>query len=136
MKIGLVSTELGISASTIRYYERIGLTAPPPRVAGRREYDHKLVLELKFIRLAQLAGFSIKEIRAMSSSEDTESGSNPWQPFADEKLVAVRKKIKSLQNMERMLSTLKGCDCGSLALCAETESATSMLCCSLNTRLK
>ncbi len=39
LSIGEVSHLSGVSTSALRYYERIGLVPPPPRVAGRRDYD-------------------------------------------------------------------------------------------------
>lgn len=128
MKIGTVAIELGIPASTIRYYERIGLTAPPARVAGQREYDQRSILELKFVRLAQTAGFSIKEIRALSTAQHADKSSNPWQPFVEKKLDVIREKINGLHKMESILSTLQSCECSSLSKCTETASASHGLC--------
>jgi DNA-binding transcriptional MerR regulator len=73
--IGDVAERTGVSAPTIRYYESIGLLAPPPRSAtGYRRYTVSTVEELKFIKKAQGLGFSldeISEILKLSRAGDT-----------------------------------------------------------------
>ncbi|MGH9693150.1 MAG: MerR family transcriptional regulator, partial [Bryobacteraceae bacterium] len=63
--IGNLSGETGVNIETIRYYERIGLMAKPPRSeGGRRLYDEPASRRLNFIRRSRELGFSIEEIRA------------------------------------------------------------------------
>ena len=65
MLIGQVSKLLSIPISTIRYYERVGLLEPPARVSGRRHFSGNAITFLKFIRLAQSAGFTISEMKKL-----------------------------------------------------------------------
>jgi hypothetical protein len=51
LAIGELAAQAGMSTSRLRYYERRGLIAPPPREAGRRRY-HPTVLR----RLRELTG--------------------------------------------------------------------------------
>lgn len=57
-RIGDVVRELGLSADTLRYYEKIGLL---PRVArdpsGLRRYESRDLSRLRFIQRAQKMGF-------------------------------------------------------------------------------
>jgi hypothetical protein len=39
----LVERRTGKAASTIRYYEEIGLISPPERISGRRRYPTEIV---------------------------------------------------------------------------------------------
>ena len=51
MKIGELAKRSGLSAHTIRYYERIGLLSKPPRTeGGHRLYNKEQIKRLVFIR--------------------------------------------------------------------------------------
>lgn len=57
MLIGALSTETGIAASTIRYYEKLGILPQPTRVSGQRRYGHEAkeyLLVLKLHRRASI----------------------------------------------------------------------------------
>ncbi|SDO78111.1 DNA-binding transcriptional regulator, MerR family [Streptococcus equinus] len=63
MNIKKVSEQTGISADTIRYYERIGLL---PRVkrnkSGIRDFSEKDIAALEFIRCFRSAGMSVESL--------------------------------------------------------------------------
>ena len=120
MKIGDVAAELGIPASTIRYYEKVGLIEPQQRVSGRRAIDDKAVSTLRFVQLAQAAGFSIAEMRALqdSHSADPHAG-RMWRTLAGEQQTAIRDQISALKQMERLLTEMLKCECASLEACVE-----------------
>lgn len=66
MKIGELASQTGLTISRIRYYERIGLLKSVHRMPnGYRAYTPELVLVLKLISAAQMAGFTLDEIRAL-----------------------------------------------------------------------
>jgi DNA-binding transcriptional MerR regulator len=52
MTIGELAAESGLPASTIRYWERIGVLPKPPRVSGQRRYTGNAVQRLAVLRLA------------------------------------------------------------------------------------
>ena len=120
MKIGDVARELGIPASTIRYYEKVGLIEPQQRVSGQRAIDDKAVSTLRFVQLAQAAGFSIAEMRTLQDgySADPHAG-RMWRTLAGEKQTAVRDQISALRQMDRLLSEMLKCECASLEACVE-----------------
>jgi DNA-binding transcriptional MerR regulator len=51
-----------VPASTLRYYEDIGLIAPIGRRGLRRQYDARVLERLALIALGRAAGFSLDEI--------------------------------------------------------------------------
>ena len=64
--IGELAAETGVKIPTIRYYEGIGLIAPPPRSEGnQRRYDDAALRTLKFIAHARAMGFPMPELKAM-----------------------------------------------------------------------
>lgn len=65
-----------MSATAIRYYEEIGVLAPPARTpAGYRHYDDDAVERLAFVRAAQAVGLTLGEIRGVVALRD--SGHTP-----------------------------------------------------------
>ena len=61
MKISKVSETTGISADTLRYYERIGLLPPVTRTeSGIRDYDESDLKRVEFIKCMRSAGLSIE----------------------------------------------------------------------------
>ena len=66
MRIGQVARESGLSATTIRYYEDIGLVPAPARAPnGYRDYEVEAVERLRFIRDAQESGLTLEEIASI-----------------------------------------------------------------------
>src|SRR5690242_14051643 len=65
LTIGEVAALAGVQASTLRYYERIGILPRPPRVSGQRRYSREILALLAVIQLAKEADFSLPEIQAL-----------------------------------------------------------------------
>jgi DNA-binding transcriptional MerR regulator len=62
----------GISADTIRYYERIGVLPKPPRsAAGYRRYSDASVARIAFVRNAARFGFPLKELAGFLRARET-----------------------------------------------------------------
>lgn len=66
MNIGQLAEQTGVSADTLRYYEREGLIDPPARAAnGYRSYQEVDAQRVRFVRSAQALGFTLAEIRGI-----------------------------------------------------------------------
>ncbi|MEK8029497.1 heavy metal-responsive transcriptional regulator [Ideonella sp. DXS29W] len=64
MNIGALARLTGVSADTLRYYEREQLLAPAGRAPnGYRVYSEVDAQRVRFVRSAQALGFSLAEIR-------------------------------------------------------------------------
>lgn len=64
MTISEVSAKYGVSADTLRYYERIGLLPPVPRSEGGiRNYGEKECGWVEFIKCMRSAGLSIEALK-------------------------------------------------------------------------
>jgi len=63
MKIGDIAERTGLTAHTIRYYERIGLLPFAPRdSAGQRIYDASILTWIEFLGRLKTTGMSIQEM--------------------------------------------------------------------------
>src|SRR5712664_4220447 len=63
---GRLTQEVGINLETVRFYERKGLLAKPPRsTSGYRLFPADTARRLRFIKRAQELGFSLSEIREL-----------------------------------------------------------------------
>ena len=63
MKIAEVSKRYGISADTLRYYERIGILQGIPRNAsGIRDYNEANCKTVEFVKCMRDAGMSIEAL--------------------------------------------------------------------------
>ena len=121
MKIGDVSEQLNIPASTIRYYERIGLLEQQQRVSGKRIFDKQALNSLKFVQLAQNAGFTIVEMRSLlNSAAHSPPSSDHWRQIAKAKRQELQLKIEQSKKMDIVLSKIMNCKCSTLNKCVDS----------------
>lgn len=120
LSISEVARQIGIKASTIRYYEEIGLLLPPERVGGQRRYDHSVLRRLAVIQRARQTGFSLDEIRRLlfGFRGDTPP-SVRWQKMAGQKLAELESLADDIKTMQRLLKKLQSCQCAALDECGE-----------------
>ena len=113
MTIGQVATEAEVHVETIRYYQRLGLVAEPPRpLGGIRHYDTGTVARLRFIKRAQQLGFALDEVRNLLALEDGQS-CRETRNLAEKKLVVIEARVADLQRMRKLLKALIAeCDAG------------------------
>jgi DNA-binding transcriptional MerR regulator len=63
MKIGELAKRSGLSAHTIRYYERIGLLPYADRnQSGQRDYDASILIWIEFLDRLKTTGMPIREM--------------------------------------------------------------------------
>jgi MerR family mercuric resistance operon transcriptional regulator len=98
--------ETGIE--TIRFYEREGLIAAPPRRAsGYRQYPIDALARLRFIRRAKALGFSLKDIRDLLELRVARGSTcADVRRRAETKIEDVRARINALKEMEKALKKL------------------------------
>ena len=74
LTIGELARRTARRASSIRYYEAIGLLPEPVRISGRRRYTEEAVRTLTVVDTAQRAGLSLDEIRTLLAAEPGDAG--------------------------------------------------------------
>ena len=117
---GKLAKATGTTIETIRFYEKIGLLAPPERTAGNyRAYGQDDVDRLSFVRRARDLGFSLDQVRTLLDLADDRSRSCcAVDEIARTQLKAVEEKIADLLALKRELSNLiEQCDQGTIADC-------------------
>jgi len=106
--IGQLARLSGAGVETIRYYEREGLIAEPPRRAsGYRQYPDETLARLRFIRHAKALGFSLKDIKELLDLRVAPGTTcADIRKRAEAKIGEVRAKLDLLRQMERALVKL------------------------------
>lgn len=118
MSIGEVAQKAGLEASTLRYYERIGILPLAKRVSGRRRYTPEALEWLAVIHVAKEAGFTLSEVKTLLSGfSEQEPPSARWHALARQKLPEVEALIERAQGMKRLLEEGLECDCLRLDEC-------------------
>lgn len=112
LTIGQVAKRADVNIETIRYYERRGLIPKPRRRdSGYREYSDEITRRILFIKRAKDLGFSLKEIDELLSLKiSPQTTCSDVKNKAEEKMMDIEIKIKTLHRMKKALSILsKAC---------------------------
>lgn len=106
-RIGEVTASLGLSADTLRYYERIGLLPRVSRRAGSRVYSDVDLSRLRFIRRAQQMNFTLAEIAALLRMRAAPQRARPAvRRLTQKKLAEVERRLQDLNVLRRELKLL------------------------------
>jgi len=108
LTIGKLANQGGVKVQTIRYYERRGLLPRPARtLTGYRTYSNETVRRLRFIKQAQMLGFSLREIAELLSLRmHPATTCGDIRRRARDKIATVDQKIEELHRIKNALSKL------------------------------
>lgn len=109
-RIGQLARAAGVTVETVRYYQRQGLLAEPPKpVRGIRVYNQQHLARLLCIKRAQQLGFTLSEIAQLLSLSDGEC--HEIRDLAVAKRAIVGEKLADLQRLDAVLAELiDACD--------------------------
>ncbi|MUL47892.1 MerR family transcriptional regulator [Mycobacterium sp. CBMA293] len=113
--IGEVAARADVAATTLRYYEQIGLIHAPARVGGQRRYDESVLDRLHVIRLCKAAGFALDEIQLLFA--DDSPGRPASRALAETKLAEIDARIAELQLARELVEWGIQCTCPSIDAC-------------------
>jgi MerR family transcriptional regulator, mercuric resistance operon regulatory protein len=122
--IGQLAKAAGVNLETVRYYERIGLIAKPPRMSGgQRSYSSEDARHLAFVRRARELGFSIDDIRALLKlAVPGQQSCAEVQSIASAHLTNVQTKLADLARLEKILAaTVAQCSGDASPVCPVLE---------------
>jgi len=110
MKIGELANLANCDVETIRYYEKVGLLAEPPRTGtGYRAYTSEHVESLRFIRQCRALRMGLAEIRTLITLKDDRSaGCQSVNELLDQHVEAVDRQLQELQSLREQLVRLRG----------------------------
>lgn len=109
LKIGELALKTGLTAHTIRYYEKNGLINASQRSeVGYRCYNESDVRQAEFVRTARRIGFSIADVAALLSIrvDKTNHTCQDVTEITQRKLKDVSEKITELRSMQKTLQIL------------------------------
>ena len=103
--IGRLASEANVPVSTVRYYERRGLVQPDRRSRGNyRIYGVEALDRLRFVRSAQIAGFTLSNIETLLSFRDGAAvPCGEVQNLIASRLKQVHREREHLEEVERLL---------------------------------
>lgn len=106
MEIKELADQSGLSRDTIRYYEKIGLLTKPKRdVNGYRNYNIEVVTQLKMISRAKELGFTLIEIKKLSTLLYSKSLTRKkMAEELNEKVIEIDQKIMNLKDMKKEIN--------------------------------
>jgi DNA-binding transcriptional MerR regulator len=114
MRIGQLAEAAGVTVQTIRFYERLGLVPPAPRLqSGYRDYPAEALRTVLFIKQMQEVGFTLHELGHFIRLLETQPH-NPAERRAcvEAKLRSIEEQIERLRWMRNELNTrLLTCEC-------------------------
>src|SRR5258708_38639703 len=114
IKMGIFLPTAGLNASAIRYYEKLGLLAPPQRLGGQRRYPTDALDRVILIRFATDMGFTLAEIKLfLNGLRDNTPVGPRWKKLAARKLVEVDENISRSLKLKSLLQRLLRCHCPS-----------------------
>jgi Cd(II)/Pb(II)-responsive transcriptional regulator len=113
MKIGELAAQAGCEVQTVRFYEREGLLEAPEREdSGYRRYAERHLQRVQFIRHCRSLDIPLPEIRQLLAfAAAPEQSCAEVDALLDEHIAQVRRRLKSLRELEKQLVTLRArCD--------------------------
>jgi DNA-binding transcriptional MerR regulator len=124
MKIGELAEATGLPASTIRYWERIGVLPRPARASGQRDYRPDALYRVAVLKLAQSCGFDLDEMRRLLHGfRPNTVASERWRELGRRKRQDLDCRIARLEAMRDVLDRVLGCRCPDLAECGRRAAA-------------
>nr|WP_244409085.1 redox-sensitive transcriptional activator SoxR [Stackebrandtia nassauensis] len=120
LTVGEFADRAGVSAPTLRFYEKRGLITSERTSGNQRRYSRAELRRVAFIRTAQKVGLSLDEIAsALAELPDARTPNKAdWQRLSSRWQDRLNAKIRTLENLRDELTNCIGCGCLSLKSCA------------------
>lgn len=119
LTIGEVSRRSGLPASTLHFYESIGLISSTRTAGNQRRYVAGVLRYLSIIKVAQRVGIPLDEIRDTIGPfrPGVKPTSRQWKQAAERWRATLSDRITRLERLRDELEGCIGCGCLSLQDC-------------------
>jgi MerR family transcriptional regulator, copper efflux regulator len=128
IRTGELARRAGVGVETLRFYEREGLLPrPPQRASGYRDYPPEAVGLVRFVKRAQVLGFSLREVKELLALRNVPRATcGDVVAIARHKVAEIDAKLADLRAIRAALTKLlKGCrGTAPIARCPIIESLT------------
>jgi MerR family redox-sensitive transcriptional activator SoxR len=112
LSIGEIAKRSNVPATTLRYYEKVGLLPEAHRYSGQRRYSTDIVQRIRVIKMAQQAGFQVQEIFTLLEGFDSNvPPSARWREMAQSKRRELAEKSEQIAMMQKVLENGLKCTC-------------------------
>ncbi|MCZ8519510.1 MerR family transcriptional regulator [Paenibacillus mucilaginosus] len=104
-----MAKETQVTVETIKFYERKGLLAKPPRTeSGYRMFPESATVDMALIKRAQEIGFTLQEIRHLLTMvrEEDDYPTEEMHAFAVRKVEELERQIRRLQSFKELLEQI------------------------------
>jgi MerR family transcriptional regulator, mercuric resistance operon regulatory protein len=111
LTIGKLAEAAGVNIETIRYYQRRGLLDEPPKpLGGHRRYAKQEAKRLRFIKRAQVLGFTLSEVGSLLHL-DAACACADTKELAARKVTLIEQRMADLAAMrEVLIGLVQQCD--------------------------
>ena len=118
LTIGKLAQYAGVNVETIRYYQRRALLDEPDKpLGGHRRYPADMAKRVRFIKRAQVLGFTLEEVTELLRLDET-CACAETRELATRKLAQIEQKLIDLAATSKALAELlRTCDTGNGATC-------------------
>lgn len=113
MRIGEVAAQAEVNVQTVRFYEREGLLRKPARTpGGYRSYERHDLELVKFIRVCQGLGFTLREVKQLIRLHRVnapDGHASPVSPQSIREIVSIaEERIASIEEKMCALARMRG----------------------------
>ncbi|MCM3920973.1 redox-sensitive transcriptional activator SoxR [Frankia sp. AiPs1] len=120
LSIGEMAQRIGVSVSTLHFYESKGLISARRTAGNQRRYDREILRRIAFVRAAQRFGIPLNEI--VEVLRQLPEGRTPtrqdWAVLSENWRSEIDRRMEDLRRLRENITDCIGCGCLSIARCA------------------
>ena len=119
LTVGELASRSGVAVSAIHFYERKGLISAWRTRGNQRRYERAALRRLAVIKVAQMLGIPLAEIRARLAALPADRTPNKadWSRLAADWRAELDQRIAQLTGLRDRLDGCIGCGCLSVEQC-------------------